>query len=823
MSKESDLNNEYQKRKELLESISKLEEESSKNFESFFRLTKNYNKILSNSKALQGQINDFQQQIKSGMNDGNKLSKAEIGLLKKKVSEYQKTVELSKANLKNINLTNIALKSAVNTAADFANNLDVYDFIMESDGAIRTLNRDLGITGDLANTVRQNIQDASIVSARYGVTIEHLAEMQRSFADTTGKLAPLTQVSLERFSVISKALGLSAEATGEMAGNFNTIGISSAKMYEFVESTVKSSEGMGISGVKTVKILNENFNKLNNFKFQGGIKAFKELVQYSQKTRMNIEGVFNATEQFNNLEGAIENTAKLINLGGEMSRIDPLNLAMNARNNPEKFAEQLVNMTKGIASFNKASGQFDISAVDMDRLKVVAEVTNQKLEDLVKTAKKLEETRIISSKTFGLSKSDKETISQLASFDENTKKFVVQIDGKSVDVGKVSPEQIKYLRDQGTNLENIAKNSQTFDETFKNTIMQLKSSLLPVLNAINTALGWLNKTGDDFKGITLRLVSLGVALGGLKYVSDNLGNITKNLLSAPFKALAGGGSAGIGKVAGGAVEGASKGAGSLASNLDKVPSGSALSSRAKGMMAFGASLVLISSSIWIASKAVSSLAESFSKLSDKQVNGVLKGLAGITGAMISLSVVGAVLGNSMLVPSLAILGIGSAVGIASAGIGYMIKQFASLTDPNLGKNTLALASGIGVLAASSALLANPLSIAGLVTFGAVMGGLSSVNFSGMQGAFTAANTFLQSDSGNLVELRKTIDMLNSVDTSMFAELKKIMNQPLQMEFKDKTVALNIDITNTIDGEAIGKKINIGKRAIIEVVNMRRGV
>jgi hypothetical protein len=58
-----------------------------------------------------------------------------------------------------------------------------------------------------------------------------------------------------------------------------------------------------------------------------------------------------------------------------------------AQNDVEGLQKELVNSTKAAMTFNKETGNFDVSTEDMYRLRQQAKLTGANLEDLVNTGR----------------------------------------------------------------------------------------------------------------------------------------------------------------------------------------------------------------------------------------------------------------------------------------------------------------------------------------------------------------------------------------------------------------------------------------------------
>lgn len=715
-----------------------------------------------------------------------------------------------------LTLTQKGFKALKNNLVDTFSKLNLVEYLKESDKSLKSVNISLGTSGTLASTYRDNMMDAAFSVASLGVSLKDLADIQTGFVEETGKLTPLTENALKRTSAMTKAIGLGANDSGKLVGNFNTVGFSAEQTAKFVEDTLNSSESMGISGTKVVKTLVSNFDKINKYNFRNGVESFKSMVQFSEKTRQNLEGVFTAADKFRTIEGAIEATAELQTLGGAMARADGFQLGFLARNDPEQFAKELHKMTEGIYSFDKASGQFKASAVDLDRLRRLAEITGQDFNELSKEARKASEIKFMSSKMFGLSKDDKELVSQLASFDQTTKKFTVKLDGKDVDISKLTTDQLSLLKNQQKTLEERTKANQAFDEVFNNTLMELKAGFLPILKGINWLLTKMNEyfgESGSIGGSIAKLATLSTAGFIGKSALGGIGDLLKSGVNK-FNPFGGG----LPKTGG-------KGSGvdplgGLGDSLNKIPDGGSLASKAKGIMSIGVAAAGIGIGIGAAASGVGYMADNFSKLNPKQMEGVLTTLKYLGAGMLILGGAGMLAGPALIKVGAGIALVGAGIGIASAGVGYMVSQFNELSNPDLGKNVLTLSAGVASLAGSSMLFANPLTLVGLAGFTTAMNSLDNI------GNIKPLTDFMLAPKDNLVELRETINLLKGADLKGLSELKNMLaelsNKTLQVEFKDKDVKLNVNTTLMLDRDVLVKNLQIGKTATIEVVNFKRG-
>lgn len=204
--------------------------------------------------------------------------------------------------------------------------------------------------------------------------------------------------------------------------------------------------------------------------------------------------------------------------------------------------------------------------------------------------------------------------------------------------------------------------------------------------------------------------------------------------------------------------------------------GAAAGGAAKNMMALGLAILMIGAGIGLAAYGLSFLVASFKDLGDAAPWAVL-GIVAFTaafGLMIAL-LIGLVAGPQAAVTAGAVgvllsvggaaLMIGAGMGLAAAGIGYMVSSFAELLKVVSIENVTALALGFQLLTASLATLAlvGPYALLGVgATFLGIGAALASVDtakaaslgqiFSGLEGI----------SNGNLANLQAALDLVEAI-------------------------------------------------------------
>jgi len=175
--------------------------------------------------------------------------------------------------------------------------------------------------------------------------------------------------------------------------------------------------------------------------------------------------------------------------------------------------------------------------------------------------------------------------------------------------------------------------------------------------------------------------------------------------------------------------------------------------------------------------------------------------------------------------------VGSAIGIAGLGVGYMAKGLGELVEKsNQSKDSLYNIAG-GVAALSGAMTAWTVSgggLIGMISLNRVLGSIAkrSDDLRGVGDAFKEIRAVM---SGSEEDFKRVESMIQSIsnlemkDKSAFGELAKLLKTPLKVEFANKEVAVVSNITLNIDGDKVAEKIGAKKMASVTENARTRGL
>jgi len=404
-------------------------------------------------------------------------------------------------------------------------------YYFQQDKALRSTAQSMGIVGKRSQAFANTMFKTSVYSAELGVDAAELAKMQGKYSDDVGRAVTLTQQGALAAAEMSAGLGIGSEGAAELAANMERFGYSMESTRDYMEDAVKMSTKQGVHTGKVVSMIQANLKKAIGYRFRNGVKDLTDMAVQAAKMKWNMDNTFAITDKINDggIEGAVELGAKLQVLGGEWAKLgDPFKLMFQARNDPKALQDSLIKAAGATAKFNKETKQFDISALELDRLRQVAKELGVDYKDLAESAQEAaKRTQIKAQIRGGFDKEQMEYLATIAQFGKDGKAYV-EIDGKPQLLSALDGSQQKIIQNMMKDNETLkerAKEAQTLDEMWKNMWNTLKAALLPFMKALDKslrpvlekAIGWLQTNStqlqawfDDFGK------RLGNALSGMK-------------------------------------------------------------------------------------------------------------------------------------------------------------------------------------------------------------------------------------------------------------------------------------------------------------------
>lgn len=368
--------------------------------------------------------------------------------------------------------------------------LDLFKF----QKAIKSSALQMGILSSQSGFFSKRIQDVAMNTVEFGFDIENVAQMQTAYSDSLGRTVVMGQDAAESMAAMAKSTGLGSDGAGELAANMDMIGYSAKQTAGYVEQVMNDATSMGLNSTKVIKNIASNIKILNKYNFKNGAKGLAKMAEATTKMGVSLDMVSGMADKLFDIDGAVEMSAQLQVLGGEWSKLaDPFKLMYMARNDMEGLTTSIINATKASAKFNAATGEFDISGLEMQRLRKIAEATGLDFQQLAQSAKEAAKfSKIDTQINFKADDATKQFIENTAMFDQKSGGYTIEINGNPKLLSALNDSDKEILQNQAKERENMkerAKSARSFDEVINNTITMFKQLLLPFLDTLTKDLG----------------------------------------------------------------------------------------------------------------------------------------------------------------------------------------------------------------------------------------------------------------------------------------------------------------------------------------------
>ena len=500
---------------------------------------------LESKKLASGSVEEEQNTIKIiKLEEEKALTGEAVKLQNKKIDQHKLANRLIKQEVKDVRTLSNLLKTSVNEGLKkgLALAKKTGSYYIEQDAAVRATAKSMGVLSKQADAFANNIFKASLSTNQLGIQAKDLAKIQGVYSSEVGRALMLSQDGLEAMAEMAAGTNLGAEGAAMMAANMESFGMSATMSRDLLQETVDLAHTMGVNTDAAVKNLSINLKKAQGYNFKKGVKGITEMSVRAAKFGVSMDMATGFADKLIDIEGAVDMAAQLQVLGGGFAKIaDPFKLMFQARNDVEGLQKSLEKATEGIAHFDEASGTFKISAVEMHRLRKVAEPLGQDYAEIAKNARTMAKfSKMKGELGIKVNPDVKEFITSTAKFNKGAGGYEIMIgDNLSPKLLKsLNADDIKLLEAQALQKDSLAqqaKNSQTFDKLWGNLMNTFKSVLLPFVRGIDSGLrkpleAFMND--DSFKKTIEELAEFGKTLG------KGIGKAAELIMQFPKTSLA---------------------------------------------------------------------------------------------------------------------------------------------------------------------------------------------------------------------------------------------------------------------------------------------
>ncbi len=363
--------------------------------------------------------------------------------------------------------------------------------------------RSLGQGAGFAKSIEGELGKAAVNIVKMGGKLEDVIDIYKGINAELGRTTFLS----EKFLVNAKAIktfGVDEKTINSFGSFFDKVGggmdASMSKQIELVNTAQK----YGLNTGQFLTTVAGKLDILNKYGFPKGVNDLASMVAKSQVLGDTLSVAQNFADQImDSPEKAFEYAAQLQTLGGSFSQLgDGAQLLYMAQNDLKGLNDQLINATRGIATFNEESGQFEISANERLRLRGLKNlgIDADKIEEAaLKLAKNEKILSGFKGVAFdGMSDEDKQT---LVNISEVGKGGEIKIGGKGLEELNQAPQTLTKLLEQVQNKGNQLSTDKSNIEVVQSQ-MSANEQLTTATNQLNTMFASTIITTDNFsKGL----------------------------------------------------------------------------------------------------------------------------------------------------------------------------------------------------------------------------------------------------------------------------------------------------------------------------------
>ena len=381
-----------------------------------------------------------------------------------------------------------SISDALNAVKDSFKNLQ--DSIFDFEDQVSRVNRQvLGQGSIYAKSMREQFAKATMDVLQFGGNLDDVANTFIAINKVMGKNTMLSGKELSNMVALQKSAGITAEDMASLVEAFDTMGVGVEGAVSSVDDLADKARGLGLNVGTFLSTTAKNLKLVNSYGFKDGVEGLTRMVARAQALRIDMTSVKGLAADLLNPEKAIELAAEFQNLGGAFAGLGDAYQLMNlGQNDMEGLQNAIIDATKASVQFNSQTKSFEISALEMRRLRAVAEATGLDYEKIADTAKlAAKETRAFEDiKFLDVDSDKKQLIANLAKLNKDGK-LEIQLPNmdKAVELTELNAKQVEDAYGQ------LKKQQAEGELTALDVAKQQRSTLESILDTLKTPAGKL--------------------------------------------------------------------------------------------------------------------------------------------------------------------------------------------------------------------------------------------------------------------------------------------------------------------------------------------
>ena len=396
---------------------------------------------------------------------------------------------------------------------------------------------------------------------KYNIDPTELLEAQTNYIKGVGRNVRLSNADQENMAAMRAVTG---EKGTELASLYENFGVSMSDTAGHVGKMFSDASKEGILFETYAENVSKNIKIAQNYTFKNGLKGLESMAKKATALKLDMQQVAAFADKVSTVEGAIDVSAKLQVLGGPFAAMaDPLGMLNESLNDMEGLQDRLVKMVKGMGSFDKSTGEVNVSSYNKIRIKEAANAMGISYDNLMESvnadAKRGEIKKQISASATAsaLPEEMKELIMNSGTFKDGKAGVSIRGQFKSLDelsgkdyeaLKKETQTESEDIKDIATDLRSLVDTREGLKKSYETWMGRIYSWLGQIGKTLLKGIGWAMRilgpiaavvTGvfaagriggllQGFKGMfSQRMDGSGNRIGGLRNIMDWLGKSGK--------------------------------------------------------------------------------------------------------------------------------------------------------------------------------------------------------------------------------------------------------------------------------------------------------
>jgi hypothetical protein len=279
-----------------------------------------------------------------------------------------------------------SISDALNAVKDSFAKLQ--DSIFDFEDQVSRVNRQvLGQGSIYAKSMREQFAKATMDVLQIGGNLDDVANTFLAINKVMGKNTMLSAQELSNMVALQKSAGITADEMGSLIEAFDSIGVGVEGAVSSIDDMASKARSLGLNVNTFLSTTAKNLKLVNSYGFKDGVDGLTRMVARAQALRIDMSSVKGLAADLLNPEKAVELAAEFQNLGGAIGALgDPFQLMNLGQNDMEGLQNAIINATKASVQFNGQTKRFEISALEMRRLRAFASATGADYEQLADSA-----------------------------------------------------------------------------------------------------------------------------------------------------------------------------------------------------------------------------------------------------------------------------------------------------------------------------------------------------------------------------------------------------------------------------------------------------